>query len=398
MPRIDDFTKLYSKENTRRGYKTSLRHYFDVVYRLERVNNDAHYEALADRYIAELDQGIRKLENDVLAFTAALNNNAPITARSRIAAVKEFMLRNGHDFSPVLIRDIRREIPKGYSQSEEDEMDRNTLKKILQHCDVRGRAIFLVLVSSGMRVGEVLHITLDDIDLTKKPARISIRREYTKTRTARFAYISEEATDAVNAWLKIRTAHMASAENRNAGLVAHGLSTPKKKDDPRLFPYEYKTVDHAWSTAVKKAELFSIDDITKRKTLHVHMLRKFFRTNAATKVPVDLAEHLMGHAGYLSASYRRYTKEQLAEYYKKAEPALTVFQNDDRETKEKVSALTQENEELKRRLNDVELKLKADVQGVTNKTVQNFTEVVQDPKQLAELLEVLNQLMAKQTA
>jgi len=398
MPRIEDFLSLYSKENTRRGYRTSLRHFFDVVYRNERVNDDSHYETLAERYIQELEKKSRKLENDMLLFAAALSKNAPITARARIAAVKEFMLRNGYDFSPVLVRDMRREIPKGYAQTEEEEMDRSTLKKILQHCDIRARALFLVLVSSGMRIGELLQVTLTDIDLNKKPAQIRIRKEYTKTRTARTAFISEEAAEAVQAWLKIRTAHMASAENRNAGLVAHGLSAPKKKNDNRLFPYEYGTIDKVWDAALKKAELFSIDDITGRKTLHIHMLRKFFRTNAATKIPVDLAEALMGHTGYLTGAYRRYTKEQLADFYAKAEPALTVFIADDSETKEKVAALTHENEMLKQRLSSIEIQLKANVQTVTQKTEQKFIEIAQDPQQIQELISVLKEIAAKQNA
>ena len=77
MPRIEDFLSLYSKENTRRGYRTSLRHFFDVVYRNERVNDDSHYETLAERYIQELEKKSRKLENDMLLFAAASARTHP---------------------------------------------------------------------------------------------------------------------------------------------------------------------------------------------------------------------------------------------------------------------------------------------------------------------------------
>ncbi len=39
---------------------------------------------------------------------------------------------------------------------------------------------------------------------------------------------------------------------------------------------------------------------------------------------MEIAEHLAGHRGYLTDSYRRYTDAELIENYKKAEPQLTV--------------------------------------------------------------------------
>lgn len=275
--------------------KSSIRGIFDVVFKLERIEDDAHYEDLADRYFQELEKGKRTIETDVLTFAAALSDYAPITSRARMAAVKEFLIHSGYDLSPQTIRGIRREIPKGFAQTEEIDMDREIIQKILQHCDLRGRAIFLVLISSGMRVGELLCIQKEDIDFNKTPVEIRVRKEYTKTRTKRTAFMSQEATDAVQAWLKVRDAHLASSENRNKGLIAHGLSATKKINDQRLFPYEYSTVDKIFENAVRKAGLFSKDDTTNRKQLHIHQFRKYFRTNAATKIPVDLAEALMGH-------------------------------------------------------------------------------------------------------
>ena len=54
------------------------------------------------------------------------------------------------------------------------------------------------------------------------------------------------------------------------------------------------------------------------------MLRKFFRSQFALAVPLDIVEALMGRSGYLTEAYRRYTKRQMAEYYKKGEHILTI--------------------------------------------------------------------------
>jgi integrase len=59
------------------------------------------------------------------------------------------------------------------------------------------RALILVLLSSGMRIGEALSMRWADLDLNSTPGTIGLRAEYTKTRAARTAYVSEEAKQAL---------------------------------------------------------------------------------------------------------------------------------------------------------------------------------------------------------
>jgi integrase len=56
-----------------------------------------------------------------------------------------------------------------------------------------------------------------------------------------------------------------------------------------------------------------------RLQYRIHGLRKFFRSQLALSCPVDIVEALMGHEGYLTDAYRRYSRKQMAEYYLKAE-------------------------------------------------------------------------------
>ncbi len=386
MGRISEFLEQYPKVSTRKAYRTGLRLFFDVAYKSERVNDDQHYEILADRYFQELESGSRKVSSDMVALADVLADKPPLTARTRIAAVKEFMACSGYELNHREVKNIHRRIPTGYSQTEERELDPDTLRMILQHCDLRGRALFLVLVSSGMRVGEVIQITLDDIDLERKPARINIRASYTKTREARVTFMSDEAVQAVRAWLQIRNSHMESSAGRNAGLVAHGLSTEKKLNDTRLFPYNYTTVNKAWTNAITSANLFSKDLTTGRMQLHVHQLRKFFRTMAATKIPVDIVEAILGHSAYLSRAYRKNTRDQLADYYLKAEPSITVFSTEDPETRQRVSSLEEENRQLKTEFNKIR-DAQAKVQAV--KASPEYQDVVAEYRKLEERLQRL---------
>ena len=87
-------------------------------------------------------------------------------------------------------------------------------------------------------------------------------------------------------------------------------------------------------------------------------------------IPVDVTEALMGHEGYLTEVYRRYSVEDLAKFYKQGEPALLIFTESGEVSKLKaeveernkqlqtlVNGLAAENIELKERIAKVELGL-----------------------------------------
>jgi len=104
--------------------------------------------------------------------------------------------------------------------------------------------------------------------------------------------------------------------------------------------------------------------------VHPHVLRKFFRTRMGSVIPVDVVEALMGHEGYLTEVYRRYSQEDLAKFYSLGEAAITVLaeaeevaklraeiQEQNKQLQKLVNGLTAENLELKQRVQRLEQKL-----------------------------------------
>ena len=71
------------------------------------------------------------------------------------------------------------------------------LKKIIEHSDAKHRALFLTLISSGMRIGESLALRKMDIFENERPVRIHIRAEITKTKEERSTFISSEAFEKI---------------------------------------------------------------------------------------------------------------------------------------------------------------------------------------------------------
>ena len=236
-------------------------------------------------------------------------------------------------------------------------------RKILMHMPIHGKALYLTLESSGMRIGEGLQLALGDLELDQDPVKINIRGEYTKTGNPRVAFISREAREAIMEWLKVRGSYLEAAVKKS-----HMYN--KSAEDPRLFPFRDNTAYAIWKNALKKAGFKKRDKYTNRHRIHPHVLRKFFRTKMATLIPVDVVEALMGHEGYLTEVYRRYSVEDLARFYKQGEPALLIFteaqevsklraevEERNRQLQALVNGLTAENLELKSRVAKAEMKI-----------------------------------------
>jgi integrase len=53
----------------------------------------------------------------------------------------------------------------------------------------------MLLAATGMRATEALSIRIKDLDLKSSPAKVFVRGEYTKTRTDRTVFLTEEMAD-----------------------------------------------------------------------------------------------------------------------------------------------------------------------------------------------------------
>jgi integrase len=327
MGKIADFLKHYDNLSTAHGYMTALFQFLDFIYGRQRkgvkVTEDERekYEKLVDKYLKEK----RDYSKDMAEFVITLQSRPPLSARQTFSATRGFFEYYDKSLPAKDLKFIQYKLPKGSSRTIEKDLDFDTIRMIIQHVDVKGRALMLVLASSGMRINEALSLPVEDIDFKTTPTTITIRGENSKTGDNRITFISSEATQAVNEWLKVRQGYITSSAKRNNGLAHSGRGNTKSgEDDGRLFPFSDQTANVMWENALVKAGLLSLDKTTKRKQLHYHQFRKFFISQLSLIVSKEIAETLAGHAGYLTGAYRRYTKKQLAEEYLKGQHLLTI--------------------------------------------------------------------------
>ena len=362
--------ETYSSQSTVRAYKWGLEQFFKVL---------GFQGSLEENVSAYMSQK-RNYEEDLKAYFVSLKGKPPKSVDICLTAVRMFLMENGVELPALFWRRLKGR-RKGSRALMLDKVPSNAeLRRILSHMDVKGKSLFLVLASSGMRIGEALRLQVDDVDLASEPARINIRGEYTKTGNPRVAFISFEAKESLEEWLKIREDELKVAVKRSR----YG----KAEEDKRIWPFEPNTAYYMWRGAVEKsgfAKRFLYNNGLGRFTVHPHVLRKFFRTRMATVIPVDVVEALMGHEGYLTEVYRRYSIEDLAKFYKQGEHTLSVFAESENvsklraEIEEKnkqlqalVNGLTAENMELKAQLNA----LKADIESFKASVWKKLEEAI----------------------
>ncbi|MFL6361568.1 MAG: tyrosine-type recombinase/integrase [Nitrososphaeraceae archaeon] len=206
-----------------------------------------------------------------------------------MAAIRSYLAYYDIDIIPSKFK-RKVKMPKMYREDEEP-LDASDIRKILLSCSNRRlKAYLLALASGGMRAVEALAIRLKDIDFTVSPTKIHIRKEYSKTKTSRDVYISDEATQYLRQWINWKY----NNEER-----------PRIKDDDDLVFTVYRT--RVPTTVYVKVltefeKLLSVVGLDERKEgkqrrrkITLHSFRRFVKTVISDQTNTDYSEWFLGH-------------------------------------------------------------------------------------------------------
>jgi predicted metal-dependent hydrolase/integrase len=339
MSRIEEyFTQKGLKPKSRQTYMFAFKKFFRYIYGQDAGTD---FENLAEKYLTET----RDYKKDLIGFIGSLREKPVFSVKSYFGAVIGFLQYNDVEFKQSHMIQIRAGLPKGNrAKTCETELTKEILQSLFAQTTIHSRALYLTLLSSGARIGEILSLELSDLDLTKDPVEIEIRGEYTKTSQRRRVFISQEAAQAIKEWLKVRETYLKRRGLRELSAVHN---RPKNRINleqyrNRIFPFTYRNAKSMFRHMIDKSgfgrvyndkyevvEDKNLDRTTMRARIHPHMFRKYFRTYlAAVHVEginsLDAVEVLMGHEGYLTQSYRRLPESVLRTFYKGAEYVVTV--------------------------------------------------------------------------
>ncbi|MBD3206959.1 tyrosine-type recombinase/integrase [Candidatus Bathyarchaeota archaeon] len=136
-----------------------------------------------------------------MKYRQSIRHQVPKTIRTKLASILRYFESNQIYFNDNLKRNL---YGTGSNEaiSKEKVPGNEELAKLVEYIPFHIKTLTMVLASIGMRIGESLHLTMDYINLGKDPARINIRAEYTKTRKKRNTFLSAEAKEQFEAWLR----------------------------------------------------------------------------------------------------------------------------------------------------------------------------------------------------
>jgi len=215
------------------------------------------------------------------------------TVRTRMVCVIAFLhfLIEQEILSPSLFKKrIKLNVPETLPRA----MNPKDVKKLIDVIhNVRDRALILLLLRTGMRIGEVLGLTMNDIDIPEKKIRLM---EGEKNERGRVVYVSSDALFVLKRWLRIR-----------------------KKEETYLFYGQrhgrlcYSAARSCFVKYLRKARL-------DQKGYTVHCLRHTFASellNAGMRL--EVLQELLGHEDIeVTRRYARLTDRTREEEYFRA--------------------------------------------------------------------------------
>lgn len=214
------------------------------------------------------------------------------TVRMRLARVRaliRFIIEQGEMGQEVLTRKMMLKLPESLPRA----IDPQDMKKILSvFVKIRDRALVLVLLRTGMRIGELLSTTLNDLNMEEQKILIYAAP---KTGGGRVVYFSEDAKSALEAWLKKRDPHQQHL------FYSH-----------RRIRMTYTAAQSIFAKAIENAGL-------SHKGYSLHSLRHTFASellNAGMRL--EYLQKLLGHTSLeVTRRYARLTdKTRKDEYFK----------------------------------------------------------------------------------
>jgi integrase len=336
-------------ENTRKVYHTGIVAFCDA----NRIND-------LDAFIEQMYQ-----DNQVIDYIETMiiwlqqRGKSPLTITTYLSGVKKLFrrlkLNVDRDEVNDLLRD--RQLVRGIGPVTRDEVpNRQQLRKIISHLPVHGKALYLTLLSSGLRLSEALALAMDDLHLDETPARIVVRRELSKRGYgARYTFISDEAKDALQTWFTVRQTRYKKTTNRENAIkiVVEVHRKPVDKwvvpyDVAMVFDYSHQNARKMWRHALTLSGLNQQDKRTRYHIYHVHTLRKFFSSRSQLKE--RHIKFMMGHKTQLERTYNRETLTELRADYLANMHHLEIYEGQLLETQARIQAQDERIQELEDQL------------------------------------------------
>jgi integrase len=300
------------------------------------------------------------LSNYVL-YLQETNSISTLTLKQRVVTAKNFLEYYDVDISPRKFK-LKVKLPK-VIKKEKEALSKQDIIEILNACsEIRLRTYVLFLAATGMRATEALSVRICDVRFDADPVKVFVRGEYTKTKTDRFVYLTNEAAKQLRDWLqyKYRTRRVCHVDQDKSRTITE-YRTPTKYDNDLIFSAYgtekpgsiYDNIDMQFGKTLDRIGKGytgnTRSNSSRRRQITFHSFRRHVKTTISDLGYQDYSEWFISHSG---STYWRKKESEKAEIFKKIEPYLTYLDYTTLERKgadvqSKVDVLELENQKLR---------------------------------------------------
>lgn len=290
--------------------------------------------------------------SNLLKYAHSRKGKSDAGTKTNLSILHRYFEINGVEFDQLQYNAVKHKVVKEHNDKP---LELETLQKMMDLTDPHGRALLSFLISTGCRAGETADLLLSDVigDV------VTIRNEIAKGGHGGKVYLTGEAREYLDIWLRERDEYILIADARMKGLCGKKNphpADPRPKNDQRLFAISYTSMHRIFSRLYRKVD-------GSRGKYHaectIHSCRKYFRTHAAQTMHPDLVTGLMRQTGYLDSTYVRMTDEEKRSQFHAGEAALYITRADHRIQTSQLDTLKRENQELRETLQRIEGKQQA---------------------------------------
>jgi len=293
--------------------ETTSRRYLEDISDLEKWALTAHNLKVSDisakwreaKYSGEIQKErfldeLKDLVDDYFAWLKKGNRYTSMSINRHMAVLMSYLHYYDIPIKPVRIR-------RPYVVYHNRDITKAEINKILDHSDVRNRAIFLVLYESGMRPSTLINLRWrhikEDFLARKVPMKIELTSDILKCRvTSRYVFIGDQGYEALTKYLNLRL---------------------PLKDEDFIFVTEKPAGSRMRTSGVSQRFNSTVTKLglaekrgNKPKAIRLYCLRKAFRRFMATEVDSAYVEFWMGHTNTATHYLSEDTEHHRAIYAK----------------------------------------------------------------------------------
>jgi len=182
------------------------------------------------------------------------------------------------------------------------------IQKISGFCDQRSRTAFLLLASTGMRIGAMHTLKVEDLEKIEDIYKI---RVYSGDKEQYFTFCTPECATEIDNYLDFRN-------RRGETITGHSYLIVKKfsvQISYRAKPFNSRSLQTRLEYHIKNSGIREVDHVNpfKRKEVPIlHGFRKFFTTQLVnSKLNPEIREMLLGHKIGLASCYYKPPEQEI---------------------------------------------------------------------------------------